>query len=160
MFSASMSGESSSQTRRAAQFSAPESSGQESFYANSPIMIVAFVVGFMVLFGFMATAYKEGATDRLVLGGIIGVLVVIAFIGFLATLKSETHAETERNASNKAYDARRAQIYNRLRYVEKDHIVFDPESGFETTAQRPHIHALIDTVLSHSAQADADSAAA
>ncbi|OAT35696.1 hypothetical protein M988_4393 [Hafnia paralvei ATCC 29927] len=68
--------------------------------------------------------------------------VIWYFFGFKTRQKEETLRYENANKKRE----HEVQIYNRLRYVEVDHIVFDPLTGEETTATRENILKLISAV--------------
>ncbi|EEJ6365856.1 hypothetical protein K9T87_02140 [Escherichia coli] len=47
-----------------------------------------------------------------------------------------------------AADRIKEGIYYRLRYVEDDHVVFDPKTGREVPAERNHILSLLNELAS------------
>lgn len=76
-------------------------------------------------------------------------IVAIWFIFF----SSRRHkAEVKRVQREEAKISIRKKIYHRLRYVENDHIVFDPESSEEVPAEREAIAALIARLANQSSE--------
>ncbi len=77
---------------------------------------------------------------------------LIVAIWFIFFSSGRHKAEVKRVQREEAKINIRKKIYHRLRYVENDHIVFDPESSEEVPAEREAIAALITRLANQSSE--------
>ncbi|EIK0878092.1 hypothetical protein LJT71_004408 [Escherichia coli] len=168
LFIGGMAGSKQEQTQRAKNFESPKPKEEEYSLLNvySPIIKV-LVLG--VIFGFSARFFTflsdtnsgfdepvTAATDtgkiQTFLNGVVGgmadiapfLAIIIAFIWFLFFSSEREQEELSRVEREAAKTKLRIDVYNRLRYVESDHIVFDPLTGREVLAEPLYITKLID----------------
>lgn len=172
VFVGGMSGTRSDQTQRAKEFKGPQETSYSFLKANGPALkIVAFGV-LCGLFAKGALLLGEGVpeTDNSVSGPLFNEQALFhGFLEFVATFvplmacvivaiwfvffSSGRHkAEIERVKREEVKTNIRKEIYYRLRYVENDHIVFDPESLEEVPAEREAIAALIARLANQSSR--------
>jgi len=171
-FVGGMSGTRSDQTQRAKEFKGPQEKGYSFFNVHGPALrIIAFGV-LCGLFAKGALIMGEGVpeTNNSANGPIpdasalfSGFLEFVAtFVPLLACLivaiwfvffSSGRHkAEVDRVKREEAKINIKKKIYYRLRYVENDHIVFDPESSEEVPAEPEAIAALITRLANQSSE--------
>ncbi|MCQ5512810.1 hypothetical protein MZB69_22285 [Escherichia coli] len=168
LFIGGMAGSKQEQTQRAKNFESPKPKEEEYSLLNvySPIIKV-LVLG--VIFGFSARFFTflsdtnsgfdepvTAATDTgkiqtfldVVVGGMAVIApflaIIIAFIWFLFFSSEREKEELTRVEREAAKTKLRIDVYNRLRYVENDHVVFDPLTGREVSAEPLYITKLID----------------
>lgn len=168
LFIGGMAGSKQEQTQRAKNFESPKPKEEECSLLNvySPIIKV-LVLG--VIFGFSARFFTflsdtnsgfdepvTAATDTgkiqtfldVVVGGMAVIApflaIIIAFIWFLFFSSEREKEELTRVEREAAKTKLRIDVYNRLRYVESDHVVFDPLTGREVSAEPLYITKLID----------------
>lgn len=171
-FVGGMSGTSRDQTQRAKDFEGP----QETSY--SLLNVYGPMLGFLavaVLCRFCAGAASsmvedtpvtsnsaQGPLDNLpgllsgimdFIGNVVPILACLGAIGWFVFCSYGRHKEeSERVEREEAKTKARKRVYNRLRYVENDHIVFDPESLEEVPAEREAIAALITRLANQSSK--------
>ncbi|HAW0459846.1 TPA: hypothetical protein JLJ37_004473 [Escherichia coli] len=168
LFIGGMAGSKQEQTQRAKNFESPKPKEEEYSLLNvySPIIKV-LVLG--VIFGFSARFFTflsdtnsgfdepvTAATDTGKIQTFLDVVVdgmaviapflaiIIAFIWFLFFSSEREKEELTRVEREAAKTKFRIDVYNRLRYVENDHVVFDPLTGREVSAEPLYITKLID----------------
>lgn len=160
----SMSGTQRMQTKRAKAFEAPARSSFRMGYVLAPIILLLVAAvwiqlssGFMEVMG--SPASEVGSGTRLEKAGAgledmrkyvaiaVPVLIVGALGYFLFGVGGRHEEESRRFAAAQKQDEERHTIYARLRYVEVDHIVFDPKSGREVTADRDAILGMIESLM-------------
>ncbi|HFO2398920.1 TPA: hypothetical protein ACHJF9_004966, partial [Escherichia coli] len=73
------------------------------------------------------------------------IMVVIKISSFIDERREKL--ELKRAELDKIKIKARQKIYKRLRYVENDHIVFDPVTGREVPAKWACIHKVIDEII-------------
>ncbi|EPN9162975.1 hypothetical protein ACT4EA_004171 [Escherichia coli] len=167
-----MSGTSRDQTQRAKEFEGPQETSYSLLNVYGP-MIVLIAVGMGA--GFAAKVVSslddvspssssgiEGPLGDLpsllgllvdFIGTAVPVLAFLAAIGWFVFCSYGRHKEeSERVEREEAKTKARKKVYNRLRYVENDHIVFDPESLEEVPAEREAIAALITRLANKSSK--------
>lgn len=160
-FVGGMSGKKREQSKRAKEFAAPPESSFNWGYVYGPVLILVFIATFLKFgTGFvsaMSDSNYSGVTDstfnqtRFNLEGMMPFLSVVAiallFVGapayYFAFSKPRKVEESKRFKAERAADEVRLNIYNRLRYVEQDHVVFDPVTGLEVAAEKIAIQHLI-----------------
>lgn len=87
----------------------------------------------------------------IILGTVIPFLVIIiAMIWFLFFSSKREKEELTRVEREAAKTKLRIDVYHRLRYVESDHVVFDPITGREVPAERACINKLIEALVDES----------
>jgi len=138
------------QSQRAKAFEAPPKAFNWSF-VFVPVTLLAFV--FVVFFGtefFGGGNAIEGLLDWLGIAlPILAIICVVIWFGF-----GFDRSGVEETARYKAVDLSdhfKEAVYYRLRYVETDHIVFDPDSGREVPAERERILALLNELAAEAA---------
>jgi hypothetical protein len=99
---------------------------------------------------------QKGISELLpILGTVIPlILMILAGVYFLYGGFGRGDQESKRYAAAQKADKFRAGIYHRLRYVEADHVVFDPRTGDEVAAERHAVVGLIDKLAREEAEAD------
>lgn len=162
VFVGGMSGSKSEQTKRASDFEAPAETAFNWNYVLAPFyamvaiaVLIKFVGGAVEMFqdtssgtGDMRNSLSN-ASDLLsscvsALVFIVPILLVIGVgIYFFFFAGKRTEQEEARYLTEKQLDNAKELIYYRLRYVEQEHIVFDPVSGQEVPASKEHIHQLL-----------------
>ncbi|EBY7093663.1 hypothetical protein D5903_25335 [Salmonella enterica subsp. enterica serovar Stanley] len=86
-----------------------------------------------------------------ILGTVVPFLVIItAMIWFLFFSSKREKEELTRVEREAAKTKLRIDVYHRLRYVESDHVVFDPITGREVPAERTCINKLIEALVDES----------
>lgn len=86
-----------------------------------------------------------------ILGTVVPFLVIIiAMIWFLFFSSKREKEELTRVEREAAKTKLRIDVYHRLRYVESDHVVFDPITGREVPAERACINKLIEALADES----------
>lgn len=168
LFIGGVSGSKQEQTQRAKNFESPK---EEEYSLLNVYGSIIKVLVFGVLFGLSARLFTflsdtgsdfaepvttTTATGKIqsILGGmaemvsILGTVVpflviIIAMIWFLFFSSEREQEELSRVEREAAKTKLRIDVYNRLRYVESDHIVFDPLTGREVLAEPLYITKLI-----------------
>lgn len=160
----SMSGTQRMQTQRAKAFEAPARSSFRMGYVLAPMILLLVAAAWLQVSSSFVEVMGEPASEvssgtRLGKAGagledmgkyvVIAVPVLIAgAMGyFLFGVGGRHKEESRRFAAAQKQDEERHKIYARLRYVELDHIVFDPKSGREVTADRDAILGLIESLM-------------
>jgi len=69
------------------------------------------------------------------------VLVTLSAISFIMSAISKKKEREQEQENEKA--AKRSEVYYRLRYVESDHVVFDPKTGMELSATRENVARIV-----------------
>lgn len=163
LFVGGMSGTKREQTQRAKTFEAPAKSGFNWLYVYGPIIgMVAVGVMIRMSTGFVEVIHESsiptqpqgnilaGAEDAMMtvmssLGTIVPILAALGVCVYYVTGRQRREAEeTKRYEEEKKKDILKSDIYYRLRYIENDHVVFDPVTGDEVVAERDAIIELID----------------
>ncbi len=163
LFIGGMSGTKREQSQRAKEFEAPEKPAFNWFYVWAPLFAaVAIALFFWLATG--AVSLLGGSDGGTQLSGPVERVnttfgPMVQFLGWAVPAAAMIGGSIwfifgGSNRRQKAEDARfkRAEaasrvkeaIYYRLRYVEADHIVFDPKTGREVPAERGHIQTLLD----------------
>lgn len=160
LFVGGMSGTKREQSKRAKEFAAPPQTTFNWGYVYGPILVLVFVATVLKFGTGFVSAMSESSYSgtnsaisqtQLNLEGLLPFLGVVAIalllIGapayFLMFSKPRKAQESKRYEAERAVDEVRLNIYNRLRYVEHDHVVFDPETGIEVAAEQTAIQHLI-----------------
>ncbi|EIY7949892.1 hypothetical protein MM742_004532 [Salmonella enterica] len=164
VFLGGMSGSKSEQTKRASDFDAPAEAAFNWNYVLAPFYVMVAIAILIKFFGgavelFRDTGFSPGPGDvrnplsnasdffSSCLSGLVYIVPIILFIGigifFFFFAGKRTQQEETRYLTEKQLDNAKELIYYRLRYVEQDHIVFDPVSGDEVPATKKHIHQLL-----------------
>ncbi len=168
LFVGGMSGTKREQSQRAKSFEAPPKASFNWLYVFGPFL---FLLAVALMFklgagfsGFMSETAPShdgpltGPSARLsefvsMLGTWVPVLVVLAAVVWLLFGRaSRENEEQARFKRAQAADKAKAVIYHRLRYVEADHVVFDPKTGKEVPAERDHILSLLSQLASEERQ--------
>ncbi len=168
LFIGGMAGSKQEQTQRAKNFESPKPKEEEYSLLNvySPIikvLVLGVIYGFSARFFTFLSDTNSGfdepvtaATDTgkiqtfldVVVGGMAVIApflaIIIAFIWFLFFSSEREKEELTRVEREAAKTKLRIDVYNRLRYVENDHVVFDPLTGREVSAEPLYITKLID----------------
>ena len=169
LFVGGMSGTKREQSQRAKNFEAPPKASFNWLYVLGAF--IALLAG-GILFKF-AAGFTEFMSDSMpsrsgtplggplanlgefvsVLGTWVPVVAIIAavvwwFFGRASREKEEQARFKRAEAADKA----KAVIYHRLRYVEADHVVFDPQTGKEVPAERDHILSLLSQLANEERQ--------
>ncbi|HCA3195775.1 TPA: hypothetical protein MN540_005083 [Klebsiella pneumoniae] len=162
-FVGGVSGTHCDQTQRAKDFEGPQETSYSQLNVYGPMLGLLAVA---VLIRFCAGVASTMAEDTAVtsnsdqgplnnlpnllsgvldfFGNVVPVLACLGAIGWFVFCSYGRHkSEAERVEREEAKTKIRKKIYYRLRYVENDHIVFDPESFEEVPAEREAITALI-----------------
>ncbi|EAV7022655.1 hypothetical protein ABJD62_004339 [Salmonella enterica] len=168
LFVGGMSGTKREQSQRAKDFEAPPKASFNWLYVFGPFIALLVVA---VLFKFGAS-FSEFMRDTApshsgslsgpqanlgefvsVLGTWVPVLVILAaVVWFFFGRASREREEQARFKRAEAADKAKGVIYHRLRYVEADHVVFDPKTGKEVPAERDHILSLLSQLASEERQ--------
>ncbi|HHM6473255.1 TPA: hypothetical protein ACRNL1_005379 [Pseudomonas aeruginosa] len=164
LFVGGMSGTKREQSQRAKEFEAPPKASFNMLYVFGPLLGLMFIG---VMFGVaapmldfisagspepsgpggLAAAQRQLGEVVGMLGKFVPILVVIGCAAyFIFGRGKREEEETARYEAAKARDAIREAVYYRLRYVERDHVVFDPVTGAEAPAAREAILALIEQI--------------
>lgn len=171
LFIGGVSGSKQEQTQRAKNFESPK---EEEYSLLNVYGSIIKVLVFGVLFGLSARLFTflsdtgsdfaepvttTTATGKIqsILGGmaemvsILGTVVpflviIIAMIWFLFFSSKREKEELTRVEREAAKTKLRIDVYHRLRYVESDHVVFDPITGREVPAERACINKLIEAL--------------
>lgn len=163
LFVGGMAGTKSEQSKRAAEFDAPEKPKFRLSSVYGPVILFAAIVGAVAFYrsGFFAPGILEepaatsGKKDfivsaRAALSGMADVVFIVmipAIIGLFWWCAGPRMKEQEKEHASELARAEVAEaIYYRLRYVENDHIVFDPKTGIETPAGREFILKMIERI--------------
>lgn len=142
-------GSSYSQTKRARDFAEPVKENAnllETF--KTPLMILGVACAFNFLPYMMNLVVGSPAPDDRYTNALMTFLqssgTVLAVVGFgVATyICISGKAEVGEDEREKAY-ALKEQIYNRLRYIEADHVIFDPVSNQEAPANKAGLAMLL-----------------
>lgn len=167
LFVGGMSGTKREQSKRAKEFAAPPQTTFNWGYVYGPVLVLVFVATVLKFGTGFVSAMSESSYSgtnsaisqtQLNLEGLLPFLSVVAIalllIGapayFLMFSKPRKAQESKRYEVERAADEVRLNIYNRLRYVEHDHVVFDPETGIEVAAEETAIQHLIWKVAAES----------
>lgn len=155
LFAGIASGNKWEQSQRAKNFQAPPKAAYNSLYVWGPVLGLLGVAAIVRISSGAIDVLSEGEPVPVgnmqtlhemasVMGLIVPVLLVAGVLWwFLIGSNRRAHKEAARFAAAEALDRIKADVYNRLRYVEKDHIVFDPKSGREVAAERADILQLL-----------------
>ncbi|HGA7692118.1 TPA: hypothetical protein ACITFF_001811 [Salmonella enterica subsp. enterica serovar Virchow] len=160
LFVGRMSGTKREQSQRAKNFEAPPKASFNWWYVNGPfIALLAFAFLFKVGAGFsefvsVGEVPQSGPAASMgefitVLGTWVPVVAIIAAgVWFFVGRGRREREEEARFKRAEAEDKAKAVIYHRLRYVEADHVVFDPKTGKEVPAERDYILSLLSQLAS------------
>ncbi|MEB2158962.1 hypothetical protein VDS42_19120 [Xanthomonas campestris pv. campestris] len=180
VFLGGISGTKREQTLRAKDFQAPAKASFNWLRVIAPLLLLV-VTGFFfsvmgqVLTGSDVTARArssqiEAASPSLdsVTASVNGAIIMMAkFVPLIlfgvaalwlacGVFDSRKDAEEQRYKKARARDAVQAEIYHRLRYVEADHVVFDPATMTEVPATAPAIEALMQELAEKAQQKQKD----
>ncbi|EFA4846896.1 hypothetical protein E0G64_23180 [Escherichia coli] len=175
LFIGGVSGSKQEQTQRAKNFESPK---EEEYSLLNVYGSIIKILVFGVLFGLSSRLFTflsdtgsdfaepvttTTATGKIqsILGGmaemvsILGTVVpflviIIAMIWFLFFSSKREKEELTRVEHEAAKTKLRIDVYHRLRYVESDHVVFDPITGREVPAERACIKKLIEALVDES----------
>ncbi len=175
LFIGGVSGSKQEQTQRAKNFESPK---EEEYCLLNVYGSIIKVLVFGVLFGLSARLFTSlsntgsdfaepvtttTATGKIqsimggmaemvsILGTVVPFLVIItAMIWFLFFSSKREKEELTRVEREAAKTKLRIDVYRRLRYVESDHVVFDPITGREVPAERTCINKLIEALVDES----------
>ncbi|EAA5483209.1 hypothetical protein D6C39_003365 [Escherichia coli] len=175
LFIGGVSGSKQEQTQRAKNFESPK---EEEYSLLNVYGSIIKILVFGVLFGLSSRLFTflsdtgsdfaepvttTTATGKIqsILGGmaemvsILGTVVpflviIIAMIWFLFFSSKREKEELTRVEREAAKTKLRIDVYHRLRYVESDHVVFDPITGREVPAERACINKLIEALVDES----------
>lgn len=164
LFVGGMSGTKREQSQRAKNFEAPPKASFNWWYVFGPfVALLAFGLLFKIGAGF-SEAMNDGEAPQsgpaANIGELVSVLgtwvpvvaIVAAMVWFFVGRGSREREENARFKRAEAADKAKAVIYHRLRYVEADHVVFDPKTGKEVPAEREHILSLLSQLASEERQ--------
>ncbi|WP_336764005.1 hypothetical protein [Asaia sp. VD9] len=130
-----------SRTERARDLAAPQIKTGVDFGIIPQLVMTSVAAGFIMYLPDMMLRYRSidpgdralrAITTLMHWGG--AACIAGAFIWIVVVLMNQTR-ETGENDSTVAH-ALTKQIYNRLRYVEREHIIFDPTTGQEGPASK------------------------
>ncbi|KAA0178818.1 hypothetical protein FX016_23080 [Cupriavidus gilardii] len=161
VFVGGVSGTTRTQTQRARDFQGPEKAGFPWLSLYGPILAaLGFAFVFSVAVGFVGHVADTGprlssgpvANIAAVANRIVSVVPTLVVIGVFAyivyfmlfAVPSRRAVAEEQAKAEEAAHAGRMEVYHRLRYVEADHIVFDPATGREVPATAQAIRRLLD----------------
>lgn len=160
LFFGGVSGSKQEQTARAKSFTPPPKSEFRIGRVIAPILVL-MAVGLAVKFSTsLLPALAAAPSDAVgspvfatisdaapILGtAFLGVFLLALVLFAWFVLPRRWGDEEKRHQADVKLDQVRSEVYHRLRYVERDHVVFDPETGREAVAERAAIHALIDQI--------------
>ena len=160
VFIGGMSGTKHEQTQRAADFNAPEKPEFSFMTEFRPLLVFIIVAALSTWTMNMADALNDdspvtnsdmGFTNLIhILNGLIMYVPVMCIFGIAIWIiffsGSSFDEETKRyDASLAIYEIRKT-IYYRLRYIENDHVVFDPVTMEEAPAHQVAIKMLINKI--------------
>ncbi|EME4608262.1 hypothetical protein VYM41_003596 [Escherichia coli] len=166
VFLGGMSGSKSEQTKRASDFEAPAETAFNWNYVLAPFYVMVTIAvliklagGAVEIFHDTGVSLSPGPGDApnplskvsdltsTWLSALVYIVPILLVIGvgiyFFFFAGKRTKQEEERYLTEKQLDNAKELIYYRLRYIEQDHIVFDPVSGDEVPATKKHIHQLL-----------------
>ncbi|EOS9525983.1 hypothetical protein ACNKW8_004542 [Salmonella enterica] len=171
LFIGIMGGEKLEQTQRAKEFEAPEEKKNNPINIYKPmIIILAFGVLFSLVPKFISALSPFPSEDENLLSnsGTISVManaqstltdavdllsylipclaIFFAVIWLIFFSDEKRKEELKRAEQEKIRIKARKEIYHRLRYIENEHIVFDPVTGREVPAERTCINELIEAL--------------
>lgn len=126
------------QSKRARTLSKPDEKSAMMFYLKAYTLLG---ISSLALFFYACLHFLFGVSDNIVLDISFSLFYVSIFIAFMVMKSSspKRKAIKDENAQKKA-------IYDRLRFVEDEEIVFDPKTMKEVPAKRKDILALIDVL--------------
>ena len=164
LFAGTVSGTTHSATDRARAMRAPQKASFNWSSVIGPIAIAVFaLVAYQVVPGLLssltppsgAPAAPDAGTIQQAMGnlmdvvapvGVIGAAVMVIFM--IASSKGRyRQAESTYQADTLRWEGKK-RVYDRLRYCEMDHQVFDPLTGRTCTASQNDILAMIDSLAS------------
>ncbi|EEM7708255.1 hypothetical protein GJ973_21300 [Salmonella enterica] len=164
LFVGGMSGTKREQSQRAKEFEAPPKASFNWLYVFAPLILL---LGIAAMFGFGSSFVQfmsdgqSAATGSLgraqeglgqmvsILGRFVPLLAIVgAALWFIFGRSNREDEENARFKAAEAADRIKEGIYYRLRYVEADHVVFDPKTGREVPAERNHILSLLNELAS------------
>lgn len=171
-FVGGMSGTRSDQTQRAKEFKGPQETRYSLLNVSGPAFVFLAAAVLCGLFAKAALTMGEGIpeTSNSADGPLSNLPALFSgFLEFMATFvpvlaclgaavwfvffsAGRHRAEIERVEREEVKTKIRKMIYYRLRYVESDHVVFDPESLEEVPAEREAIAALITRLANQSSK--------
>jgi len=96
--------------------------------------------------------FFDGNESNLFAWGLKGMAVLVFLMAAFQFMKPPSKREKEDYERREKTKAELRKIYHRLRYVEKDHIVFDPESGMELPATEENIRILLQEIFGSAIQ--------
>lgn len=162
LFVGGMTGTKRDQTLRAKEFQPPKKDEFRLMKVVGPMVALA---AFGLLFscsgqvlnsvadtGFAPTGNLGRVNQSLqaVMDVLLFVVPVVAVFGaaiwYVFGSDKRSQREHERHEAAKRQDESMQSVYYRLRYVEADHVVFDPVSGMETPATRENIMTMLRTL--------------
>ncbi|EMM4514138.1 hypothetical protein WAQ86_004768 [Salmonella enterica] len=163
LFVGGMAGTKSEQSKRAAEFDAPEKPKFRLSSVYGPVILFAAIVGAVALYRsglFAPGVFEEPApttakpdfitTARTGLSSVANALFIVmipALVALFWWCSGPRMKEQEKEHASELERAKVAEvIYYRLRYVENDHIVFDPKTGDEVPASREFILKMIEKI--------------
>ncbi|EIC0560675.1 hypothetical protein K9245_004588 [Salmonella enterica subsp. enterica serovar Heidelberg] len=164
LFIGGMSGTKREQSQRAKNFEAPPKASFNWWYVFGPFIgLLAVGILFKIGASFSEVmndgeAPQSGPAANIgafvsVLGTWVPVVAIIAaVVWFFVGRGGREREEEARFKRAEAADKAKAVIYHRLRYVEADHVVFDPKTGKEVPAERDHILSLLSQLASEERQ--------
>ncbi|MDR0275536.1 MAG: hypothetical protein LBI48_09410 [Burkholderiaceae bacterium] len=160
------------ETERAKEFKPPKKATRDWFRMMLPLIVIglfAFIIGDQSRFGKILVGMTEGdpavpatefatnlgrfASELFNIEWYLPLLAIPAAVYWLLfQLPKRLEEEDKRLAKAQPGDATREAIYQRLRYVEADNVVFDPISGREVSATNEAIMELINVLIGEQPQ--------
>jgi len=160
LFVGGMSGSKTQQSLLAKELEMPDSIRAGSFSMAWLLLLALMIVaataflgfGFVFLDPFISNNNKTvgfpfsffaGEMSAWAMKGMLGFVFLVAVFKLM---KSPSKSEKEEDERREKAKAKMRKIYHRLRYVEKDHIVFDPKSGMELPATEENVRTLLGSI--------------
>ncbi|OIS90232.1 hypothetical protein [Brucella cytisi] len=159
VFAGGATGSNREQSKRAQDFEAPEQSKFDWQSVYSPVIGAVMLGAIAIATSSMSKMFMGGhepgsKIDRVqsMLGNIMTVMGIavpilcLLFAGYYVIFGSAKAVAKENKRLERLEQLQpiRESVYYRLRYVEADHVVFDPVTGRETPAERNRILQLLD----------------
>ncbi len=153
-------GATTEQSNRARGFTLPDVARERWFWALGPIIGVVVAVGMTsVIVDMMPSIIGDGGDvppvfARLlnILPTIVHVLGVLGVVGIgvvlMLDLNPRVRHERERVDRDTVAHRQMQKVHARLRYVEADHVIFDPVTGQEVPANNTDMISLVETLAS------------
>lgn len=168
LFVGGMSGRKTDQTERAKELKGPEKPSFNWWYIYAPAFALIFAaivvsVGSQIVSSIPVSGPLsnpgleniEGSFAAMVkfAGYVVGPLLIVGSAVYMLFLSGERRKEANARFDREgALFGIKKTVYLRLRYVEADHVVFDPNTGEEVPAEQDKISALLERLATNEAQ--------